>query len=116
VDGNISEDPIFCDPQNADFQLAANSPCTPFAPLNPECDLIGAWPVACGSTPGDPHDLGEDPGAVFAGSPQRGSDERRQRDRAEPRGGRCRPPPPLPMPPVRPAAAPRHATPRRLSP
>ncbi len=51
VDGNISEDPIFCDAQNADFHLAEDSPCAPFSPPNPECDLIGAWPVACGSTP-----------------------------------------------------------------
>jgi hypothetical protein len=48
VDGNIGADPLFCDPENADFRLDRASPC---APPNTECDLIGAWPVACGETP-----------------------------------------------------------------
>lgn len=47
VNGNISEDPFFCDPENGDFTLAQNSPCAPFSPPNEECDLIGAWPVGC---------------------------------------------------------------------
>jgi hypothetical protein len=51
INGNISEDPLFCDPENLDFTLHADSPCAPFTPPNPECDLIGAWPVGCGSTP-----------------------------------------------------------------
>ncbi len=51
ISGNISEDPLFCDPQASDFTLHADSPCAPFTPPNPECDLIGAWPVGCGSTP-----------------------------------------------------------------
>jgi serine protease len=50
IAGNISEDPLFCDPQGGDFQLACTSPCAPFSPPNPECDLIGAWPVGCGGT------------------------------------------------------------------
>ena len=50
VDGNICEDPLFCDPENGDFRLDAESPCAPFSPANPECDLIGAWPVGCGGT------------------------------------------------------------------
>jgi len=51
ISGNISEDPMFCDPENGDFHLDCNSPCAPFSPPNPECDLIGAWPVGCGGTP-----------------------------------------------------------------
>jgi len=51
IDGNISEDPLLCDPGNGDFHLAYDSPCAPFSPPNPECDLIGAWPVDCGGSP-----------------------------------------------------------------
>ncbi len=50
VDGNICKDPLFCDPANGDFHLDAASPCAPFSPVNPECDLVGAWPVGCGGT------------------------------------------------------------------
>jgi hypothetical protein len=46
--GNISADPLFCDWPNRNYRLAENSPCAPFTPPNPECDLIGAWPVGCG--------------------------------------------------------------------
>jgi len=45
VDGNISAHPLFCDPLAADFHLQENSPCA--GENHPECDLIGAWPVAC---------------------------------------------------------------------
>jgi hypothetical protein len=48
--GNISEDPLFCDPENGDFTLHEDSPCAPFTPPNEECDLIGARPVGCGPT------------------------------------------------------------------
>ncbi len=51
VNGNIAEDPQLCDPENGDFTLRESSPCAPFTPPNPECDLIGAWPVGCGGTP-----------------------------------------------------------------
>lgn len=51
VRGNICEDPLFCDPENGDFTLQECSPCAPFSPPNPECDLIGAWPIGCGGTP-----------------------------------------------------------------
>jgi hypothetical protein len=51
VSGNICEDPLFCDPENEDLTLDASSPCAPLSPPNPECDLIGAWPVGCGGTP-----------------------------------------------------------------
>lgn len=47
VDGNISEDPLFCNPENVDFTIRSDSPCAPFSPPNEECDLIGAWPVTC---------------------------------------------------------------------
>jgi hypothetical protein len=51
VNGNIWEDPLFCLPGSEDFTLEDGSPCAPFSPPNPECDLIGAWPVGCGGTP-----------------------------------------------------------------
>jgi len=51
INGNICEDPLFCDPVSGDFSLQDCSPCAPFSPPNPECDLIGAWPVGCGGTP-----------------------------------------------------------------
>jgi hypothetical protein len=47
VDGNISEDPLFCDSDEGDFRLQEESPCAPFSPPNPECDLIGAGSVGC---------------------------------------------------------------------
>jgi predicted outer membrane repeat protein len=45
--GNISEDPLFCDPASLDLQLHSDSPCAPGG----DCGLIGAQPVGCGSTP-----------------------------------------------------------------
>jgi predicted outer membrane repeat protein len=51
VDGNISLDPLFCDAESEDLTLRQDSPCAPFTPPNPQCDLIGAWPVACYPTP-----------------------------------------------------------------
>lgn len=51
INGNISEDPLFCDPEGGDFTLHSNSRCAPFSPPNTECDLIGAHPIGCGSTP-----------------------------------------------------------------
>ncbi len=50
VNGNIAEDPLFCDPESYDFTLHEDSPCAPFTPPNEECDLIGAWPIGCGPT------------------------------------------------------------------
>ena len=49
ISGNISADPLFCSVEDDDFTLHANSPCAPDS--NPECGLIGAWPVGCSSTP-----------------------------------------------------------------
>jgi hypothetical protein len=51
VAGNIALDPFFCDPFGEEFTLQENSPCAPFSPENPTCDLVGARPVACGITP-----------------------------------------------------------------
>jgi hypothetical protein len=51
LNGNISADPLFCDPAQGDYRIEAGSPCAPFSPPNPDCALIGAWPVGCGSTP-----------------------------------------------------------------
>lgn len=42
--GNISTDPLFCDPDLGDFHLWDHSPC---APANNDCGLMGAWPVGC---------------------------------------------------------------------
>jgi hypothetical protein len=44
LDGNISVDPIFCDPTLLDFTIREDSPC---APVNSACGLIGALPVGC---------------------------------------------------------------------
>jgi hypothetical protein len=49
INGNISADPLFCNPGIGDFTLHANSPCAPDS--NPDCGLIGAWPVGCADTP-----------------------------------------------------------------
>lgn len=49
INGNLSADPLFCDPLNGDFRLSADSPCAP--EQAPDCGLIGAWPVGCGPVP-----------------------------------------------------------------
>jgi hypothetical protein len=51
INGNIAEDPMFCDHAGGDYRLWCDSPCAPFTPPNEECDLIGALPVGCGGTP-----------------------------------------------------------------
>lgn len=45
--GNICEDPLFCDLEAGVYRLESESPCAPFSWPNVECDLIGAWPVGC---------------------------------------------------------------------
>jgi len=50
-DGNMSADPLFCDPGAGDFTLQECSPCGPLSSPHPECGLIGAWPIGCGGTP-----------------------------------------------------------------
>jgi hypothetical protein len=52
INGNISENPLFCNRIGGEFQLRGGSPCAPFSPPNQECDLIGAWPVGCDPTSG----------------------------------------------------------------
>ncbi|MCK4413901.1 MAG: right-handed parallel beta-helix repeat-containing protein [Candidatus Eisenbacteria sp.] len=47
TDGNISENPIFCDAANGDFRLRDDSPCGPVS--NPVCGVIGAHGVGCSS-------------------------------------------------------------------
>ena len=44
--GNISVDPVFCDPEGGDLALHVISHCAPYH--NPACGRIGARPVACG--------------------------------------------------------------------
>jgi len=52
INGNISEDPLFCDMENDDCTLDAASPC---APANSgDCGLIGALPVVCSGTAVEP--------------------------------------------------------------
>jgi hypothetical protein len=45
VNGNISEDPLFCDPENDDYHLHEDSPCAPAQ--QPVCGLIGAFDAGC---------------------------------------------------------------------
>jgi hypothetical protein len=47
LNGNISLDPLFCNPATDDYQLQFESPCTP-SNSPPGCGLIGALPVGCG--------------------------------------------------------------------
>ena len=56
VNGNISWDPLFCEPEAGNFTLDEESPCAPHSPPNEECALIGAWEVGC-STPEPPFAL-----------------------------------------------------------
>jgi hypothetical protein len=48
VDGNFSEDPLFCDRDNQNFDLHQNSPCA--AAQNPACGLVGARVVSFAMT------------------------------------------------------------------
>jgi len=45
INGNISEDPLLCGPEDLDFTLRSDSHCA--EENNPECGRIGAWPVGC---------------------------------------------------------------------
>jgi hypothetical protein len=45
LNGNISADPMFCHPETGDLSIRDDSACCPLH--NPECGLIGAWPVGC---------------------------------------------------------------------
>lgn len=44
IDGNVTADPLLCDPENDDFTIRSDSPCAPDAG---DCGAIGAFPVAC---------------------------------------------------------------------
>jgi len=58
VNGNMHEDPQFCDPDGGEFTISSESPCAPeHSPAG--CGLIGALPVACGVT-----DVADSPLAV----------------------------------------------------
>jgi hypothetical protein len=46
INGNLSADPLFCNPLAGDYTLAETSPCTP-AHSPAGCGLIGALPVGC---------------------------------------------------------------------
>ena len=50
--GNLNADPLFCGDANPDLPLSltAGSPCAPDA--NPDCGLIGAYPVGCDASIG----------------------------------------------------------------
>ncbi len=43
-DGNIGEDPLFCDPDSGNLQLRLDSPCREG---HSACGSMGAWPVGC---------------------------------------------------------------------
>jgi len=47
INGNLQEDPLFCGDANPDepYTLRSDSPCA--LENNPECGLMGAWPVGC---------------------------------------------------------------------
>jgi hypothetical protein len=45
INGNMTLDPLFCDPRIGSYTLQANSPCAP--ENNLDCGLIGAWLVGC---------------------------------------------------------------------
>lgn len=45
--GNLCLDPLFCDLAGGNLNLMPESPCAPLSPWNPDCGLIGAFPVGC---------------------------------------------------------------------
>lgn len=51
--GNICADPLFCDLAAGDYHLDPDSPCRPHPPVNPDCDIMGAWTVGCTSAAED---------------------------------------------------------------
>jgi len=48
LNGNFSEDPLFCNAGAGDLHIDCSSPCARGG--QPECGLIGAWGVGCGAT------------------------------------------------------------------
>ena len=57
VNGNISEDPLFCDATGGNLYLDCRSPCAPAQ--QPECGLIGAYDVGCGASVSLPSTWGQ---------------------------------------------------------
>lgn len=47
-DGNITDDPLFCDPTMEDYHLASGSPCLE---QNNDCGTMGAFDEGCSPTP-----------------------------------------------------------------
>ncbi len=45
--GDIALDPIYCDAPGGNYTIEPDSPCAPHSPSDPQCDLIGAYPVGC---------------------------------------------------------------------
>jgi hypothetical protein len=45
--GNISADPLFCNPDAMPLSIRSDSPCAPYSPAHPDCGLTGASPVGC---------------------------------------------------------------------
>ncbi|MFC1573148.1 T9SS type A sorting domain-containing protein [Candidatus Eisenbacteria bacterium] len=76
-DGNISQDPLFCNRPGGDFHLSPASPCGPYSPPNEECALIGAlgagcYRYACCLETGECHILHEDECGSLGGNWQVG--------------------------------------------
>lgn len=65
--GNICLDPLFCDRAEGDYRLGEISPCAPFSPQNPECDLVGAYAVGCALAATDDPAAGERSPTLVAG-------------------------------------------------
>lgn len=52
--GNISADPLYCEPENGNFQLASTSPCAFQRDIRH--GIMGAWPIGC-ETPIEIHSM-----------------------------------------------------------
>jgi len=65
--GNISLDPMFCDPAAGDLTLASESPCLPGNPGNGDCGQIGALGLGCELPAEMPES--ERPGGLFLARP-----------------------------------------------
>lgn len=60
INDNFSADPVFCDSGQDDFKLRSDSPCLPGNhPAGAACDLVGAFPLGCGTVPVEPRSWGQ---------------------------------------------------------